>query len=179
MDSAFHFDPEETVEKYADMVYRLCRINSSTIENAEDAFQETFLKLVSSRKSFENEEHLKAWLIRVSISQCRTVYTSSHWGQQESFESREDRMTEAGCEPGSVSDTFTDSDRRMVLESALLSIPPDDRLLIHLFYYEEYPVKEIARILNSNQTLISVRLHRIRNKLKAYFEERGLRYGDV
>lgn len=179
MDPVFHFDPEEIVEKYADMVYRLCRINSSTKENAEDAFQETFLKLVSSGKTFESEEHLKAWLIRVSINQCRTVYSMSHWGRQVSFENQEDPMAETGCEPAGAADAFAGSDRRMVLEGALRSIPPDDRLLIHLFYYEDYSVKDIARILDSSQTLVSVRLHRIRNKLKSYFEERGLCYGDV
>lgn len=179
MNSVYQFDPDEVVEKYADMVYRLCRTYSSTKENAEDAFQETFLKLISSGKTFENEEHLKAWLIRVTISQCRSVYSAGHRKSQISYESQEDHLTEYGCEPISMADAFDASDRKTVLEGALNQIPPNDRLLIYLFYYEDYPVREIARIMDSSQTLISVRLHRVRKKLKEYFEERGLRYEDI
>lgn len=79
--NAFRFDIDEAVRQYADMVYRLAELNTDSEQDAEDAFQEVFLKLFRHKDSIQSEEHLKAWLIRVTINQCRSM-VSSAWNKR-------------------------------------------------------------------------------------------------
>lgn len=74
-------DTEAAVRTYTDMVYRLACLNTNNKETAEDVFQTVFLKLVSHQESIISEEHLKAWLIRVTINQCKSVATTA-WNRK-------------------------------------------------------------------------------------------------
>lgn len=82
----YEVDTEEAVRTYADMVYRLACLNTNNKETAEDVFQTVFLKLVQYKESIISEEHLKAWLIRVTINQCKSVATSSWNRKRASYE---------------------------------------------------------------------------------------------
>ena len=66
-------DLEKTIEKYGDMLYRLCFIMLKNESDAEDAVQETVIKLYQKSPAFRDEEHEKAWLIRVATNQCRDM----------------------------------------------------------------------------------------------------------
>ena len=79
-------DTEAAVRTYADMVYRLACLNTNNKETAEDVFQTVFLKLVSHQESIISEEHLKAWLIRVTINQCKSVATTAWNRKRASYE---------------------------------------------------------------------------------------------
>ena len=72
----YQFEIEEAIERYADTVYRLAVLHTGSRFEADDIFQEVFLKLFRHRESIQNEEHLKAWLIRVTVNQCKSAATS-------------------------------------------------------------------------------------------------------
>ena len=71
----YQFEIEEAIERYADTVYRLAVLHTGSRFEADDIFQEVFLKLFRHRESIQNEEHLKAWLIRVTVNQCKSAAT--------------------------------------------------------------------------------------------------------
>ena len=101
---SYAVDTEAAVRTYADMVYRLACLNTNNKETAEDVFQTVFLKLVSHQESIISEEHLKAWLIRVTINQCKSAATTA-WNRKRA--SYEDAMLmEEPEEPEDFSDVY-------------------------------------------------------------------------
>ena len=135
-------DTEAAVRTYADMVYRLACLNTNNKETAEDVFQTVFLKLVSHQESIISEEHLKAWLIRVTINQCKSVATTAE--EQEDF-----------------SDVY----------EAVRELPDKYRDVIHLFYYEQLTVKDIAGILDTKEATVKTWLSRGRKLLGEKLKE--------
>lgn len=149
----FIFDAEAAVRKHADMVYRLAYLNTKNKEAAEDVFQTVFLKLIQHEKSIISEEHLKAWLIRVTINQCKSLATTA-WNQKRA--SFEDAMLyEATEEKEDYSDVY----------DAVKKLPDNYREVIHLFYYEQLSVKEIAEVIEAKEATVKTWLARGRKLL--------------
>ena len=130
------------VEKYADTVRRICIVHLKNNADTEDIFQTVFLKYVLSSVSFENEEHEKAWFIRVTVNACKVSI---------------DEIME---KPSSLPE-----DHRDVLE-AVLNLPSKYRDAVYLYYYEEYTVPEISRILDKKENTVYTLLKRSRKILK-------------
>ena len=151
--SVFQFEIEEAIERYADMVYRLAVLNTGSRFEADDIFQEVFLKLFRYRESIQSEEHLKAWLIRVTVNQCKTAATSA-WSKRKVSLDVVAELAEESAE----------QEYPEVYE-AVRSLPEKYRQVIHLFYYEELSVKEISRILGRNEATVKTHLARGRKLL--------------
>lgn len=129
---------EEVMEKYGDMVYRICLTITGNPEDARDSFQETFLRLVRNQNKIKNEEHLKAWLIRVATNCSRTT-VSSPWNRRTRGIKEEDLRKEAH------------QPRENELLAELQKLPDKYAVVLYLFYYEEYSVREIGRILGKKE----------------------------
>ena len=143
-------DVNEIIEKYSDMVYRIAITRCGTVENAEDVFQDVFMKYSENNPKFENSEHEKAWFIRVTINLTKNLKTSS-WNKKvitldESivFEKKEE------------SDVF----------SIVCELPQNYRTVIYLLYYEGYKVKEISDLMKKSEGTIKTWLFRAREILK-------------
>lgn len=154
----FEFDIEEAVRRYSDMVYRLAILNMKNRFDAEDVFQEVFLKLFRYKKSIQSEEHLKAWLIRVTINQCKSVAASGRKRQTVSLDTIGDIREPAKEE--SYSEVY----------ELVRSLPLKYRQVVHLYYYEELSVKEIAEILDQKEGTVKTRLARARKLLNQKLE---------
>lgn len=152
---------DEAVRKYADMVYRLAIINTNHSPDTDDIFQNVFLKLFQHQDSISSEEHLKAWLIRVTINECRSMMTTSWHKKRVSL----DALPEASS--GEKED-FSD------VTEAVLELPDKYRVVIHLFYYENLSIREIAGTLSLTEGAVKTRLRRgrnlLNNKLKGGYE---------
>ena len=142
------------IDKYSNMVYRLAIARTKNKEDAEDIFQEVFLKLSKKLPNFENETHEKAWLIRVTINLTNNLFQSAHFKKTVPLE--EDLK-------------FEDKEMSNVYFQ-VLSLPTKYRTIIHLFYYEGFSTKEIANILHTNESTIKTRLSRARERLKCKLE---------
>lgn len=145
---------KEMIEKYSDMVYRIALTRCGCIENAEDIFQEVFIKLSQKMPNFENEEHEKAWLIRVTINLTKNVSNSS-WNKKVitldeniTFETKEE------------SDVF----------SLVCELPQNYRTVIYLSYYEGYKIKEIAKLMKTKEGTVKTWAFRAREILKQKIE---------
>ena len=121
--------------------------------DTEDIFQNVFLKYVLSSVSFENEEHEKAWFIRVTINACKDLLKSF-------FRTRTISIDEIAEQP-----TALQPDNREVLE-AVLSLPAKYKDVVYLYYYEGYSVPQISRILRKNVNTVYTLLTRSKKLLR-------------
>lgn len=157
----FHVDLEKAISQYADMVYRIAVTITGNKADADDVFQETFLRLVKNQTKIRSEEHLKSWLIKVA-GNCAKTMVMSPWNQKTQGLLAEDAKKMQG--------TF-DKQNRLLME--LHALPKKYSLVLYLFYYEGYSVKEIAGLLEKNENSIKTLLKRGRNLLKKSLQEGG------
>jgi len=141
-------------EKYADTVKRICFMYMKNDADSEDILQEVFLKLVQHHKPFQSEEHEKAWLIRVAINRCKNLHKSV-------WRKRTDPLDADIAE----SSNEIEAENNAML-NLVLSLPPKYKDVIYLFYYENYTVPKMAKILDKNENTIYSNLHRARQLLK-------------
>ena len=150
------------IEKYADMIRRICLIHLQNSADTEDIFQTVFLKYVLRSVPFESEEHEKAWLIRVTINACRDLRRSF-------FKSRTVLLDDLIEMPAPMLQS-----NREVLE-AVLSLPKKYKDVVYLHYYEGYTAAEIGEILGKNVNAIYTLMTRSKKLLKEKLE--GDKYG--
>ena len=146
-------EANRALDLYSDTVRRICMIHLKNYADTEDIFQTVFLKYVLSSTVFKNEEHEKAWFIRVTINACKDLLKSF-------FRSRTVPLDESM----SQSDSFTQEDHE-VLE-AVLSLPKKYRDVVYLHYYEGYTAEEIGEILGKKTNTVYTLLTRARALLK-------------
>lgn len=146
---------ENVIKFYADMVYRLSFARTGTKCDADEVFQEVFMRYIKKQPVFENEEHRKAWLIRVTIN-CSNKLWSSAWR----------RKTEPLPETIAF-ETKEDTD----LNSELRKLPKKYREVIHLFYYEDMSLEEISLVLNRKNSTVRTQLTRARALLRNTLKE--------
>ncbi len=144
---------EPVYEKYKDNIFAIGFNYFKNSIEADDVVQETFLKLARSGKDFENEEHLRNWLIRVAVNECKRVSLSSWIKKKVSLEEYSGQID---FETQEESQVFT----------AVMSLPKKYRQVIHLYYYEDCSTAEIADMLGISRTAVTTRLLRGREKLK-------------
>ncbi len=136
-------------KQYTDTVYRVALHNCKISADAEDITQEVFIKLLESNKVFRDGEHIKAWLIRVTINLCR------------------DKMKKSGREELSENVvSFSSAEETMDVFEAVRSLPENYRNTIYLHYYEGYTAKEIGKILDAKENTVLSWLSRSREALK-------------
>lgn len=151
----YRYTYDEIADKYIDTIYRLALSRTKSHSYAEDITQDVFVKLMSANKKFETEEHLKAWLLRVTINLTKDLFASSWY--KKSGELDED----VSYTPEEKSDVYY----------AVMNLPQKYRTVIHLHYYEGYSVDEIAKIVNATSGTVKSQLHRARQMLKDFMEE--------
>lgn len=146
---------EDIIKAYSNMVYRLAFSQTRNKSDADDIYQEVFLRYIKSESRFETEKHRKAWLIRVTVNCCKKMWVSA-WikkivplNETVSFEMKEE----------------TD------LHYELKKLPLKYRSVIHLFYYEDLSIEEISEVLNQRPSTIRTQLTRARYKLKEILKE--------
>ncbi len=153
---------EEVVEKYGDMVYRIAVSNARKKEDAEDIFQDVFVSLIRNMDKIEDEKHLKYWLIRTCINFSKNLHLS-FWRKRVTLESKDKEDIYNTYE----SDFDTEID---ALRNEIKHLTPKHKAVIYLYYYEEYSVKEIAKILEISEGTVKSRLSAARNNLKINLE---------
>ena len=142
---------------YADMVYRIAYRYVKNSIDTDDVFSEVFLAYFKKERTFESEEHRKAWLIRVTINCAKDLLVQRAQLQQLHEETLADQ-------------TARDSDTYMDLYKAIEGLRPEYREVIKLYYLDDLSVKEIAQILKKNENTIKTQLFRARDTLKSALE---------
>ncbi|WP_150274389.1 RNA polymerase sigma factor [Paenibacillus tepidiphilus] len=147
----------KSFERYGSMLYRIAMAHLGNREDAEEATQDTFIKLMEKAPVFKDAEHQKAWLIRVITNHCKTMLGRS-WRRRE--------IKLDGAETAAAGD----APEEMALLQLVLSLPVKYRAVIHLYYYEDIPVQDISRILEISESAVKMRLQRGRHLLRLELE---------
>ena len=149
----------QVVERWGDMVYRLALARTASVPDAEDVFQEVFLRYFRHEEKFHNDEYRKAWLIRCTVNRCKSLLASPWRKRTVPLETAE----EVGVE----------DDYREVY-SAVLSLPGKYRAVIHLHYFEGLSVAEMAAMLEVPEGTVKSQLSRGRALLRDMLKEAEL-----
>lgn len=156
MDSA---QAARLVEKHGQAVYRLAYARTGSREDAEDVTQETFLRLVRAAPEFRDEDHCRAWLLRVAAN-CAGDLTRSPWRRRR-------RPLEEAASLGAPPPEPPEDGAL----AAVLALPERYRTVVHLYYYEDCSAAEIARLLGMREGTVHTRLSRARAMLREAMEE--------
>lgn len=141
---------QQALNKYGDSLMRVAFTYTKNMDDAQDMVQDAFLKYIEKAPEFLSAEHEKAWLLRVTINLCKNHMSSA-------YKKTYAELTEDIC----VRDSYSSG-----LYEAVCSLPPKYSLVMHLFYYEGYSQKEIAKIIKITESAVSTRLQRGRSLLK-------------
>lgn len=152
--------PETQVlfERYRQNVYAAAFSVCRNAADAEDVLQDTFLQYHKTNKDYKDEQHIRAWLLRVALNRAKDVYRQKKRRRETALEDYMETLTFPSPESGA-------------LFSAVMALPEHYRSVIHLFYYEDYTVAEIAKLLHLSQSNVKTRLSRGRNLLKETLKE--------
>lgn len=154
----FMMSEEFVVRTYADMIYKIAVRYVRDPTMAEDVFSETFLAYFRKERTFESEEHRKAWLIRVTINCAKDLLK----GQP--------RNDDLEIEPGEEEKGYDQAEMSADLRSALDRLKPEYREVVCLFYLQDLSVKQMAEVLGRNESTIKTQLSRAREKLRVFLE---------
>ena len=141
----------QAVERWGDMVWRLALARTANVPDAEDVFQEVFLRFFRHEDRFEGDEHRKAWLIRCTVNRCKSVMAAP-WRRR--------------CVPLETAAQVGVEDQYREVYSAVLSLPAKYRAVIHLHYFEDLPVADIAAALELPEGTVKSQLSRGRALLR-------------
>ena len=156
MQNSMRYDPmiERVINKYSDMVYKLAYARTKNKYDAEDVLQEVFLRYIRRKPEFQGMEHEKAWFLRVTINCSKNLFASFMKNKTIPF----------------LENQIGISDEERVLSEFLLKLPVKYLTVIHLFYYEDLKILEIAKLLELKEPTVKMQLTRARRLLKEYIE---------
>lgn len=149
-------DFDQIFSEHANMIFRICMLNLRNEQDAWDVVQDTFLKFLEKKDSIRENEHAKAWLIRVAVNRCTDIHRSHANHPVVSMDELE---------------KFTTDPEEIDILSEVMQLPEKYQIVVYLHYIEGYRVKEIARILHISEFTVKKRLQRGREQLKLSIEQ--------
>lgn len=152
-------DAERAVKNYGDSLFRLCTVMLRNSEEAKDAVQDCFLKYITKAPAFADDEHEKAWLIRVATNICKDMLRQR---KHREFLSLDE-----------IRGLCTSEDNAQIL-GLLASLDEKYRTVIHLHYVEGYKTDEISGIIGISRAAVKKRLQRGREMLKELYEKEAI-----
>ncbi|MCM1299492.1 MAG: sigma-70 family RNA polymerase sigma factor [Firmicutes bacterium] len=163
--SAGDVSAEELLQMYSSMIYRVAYAAVQNTADAEDITQNVFLKYITADKSFNSEEHRKAWLLRVTVNCVKDFVKSAYYRRRTDMEKLP--------ETADADETFKaeEAEEAEALRSALQQLPEKYRVPIHLFYYEDMTVAEISAVTKTKEATVKSQLSRGREMLRNILKE--------
>ena len=149
---------QELAASYQGSLFAVAFNVCKNAQDAEDVVQATFVQYYTTKKEFESEQHIRAWLMRVAVNKAKNV-NRTFWRRNKI--SIEDYMETLVFETPAAETLF----------ETVMQLPEKYRIVIHLYYYEEYAVREIAQILKLSESNVKIRLSRGRAMLKETLKE--------
>ena len=144
-------------QRYMDTIFRVAYSYLRSQADADDVTQDVLIQLYKTETAFESDDHLKHWLIRVTVNRCKNIFRSP-WRKVEDIADYENSLT-------------FDAPEHRELFDAVMALDKRYRLPVLLYYYEGYSQKEIAGLLSLPEETVRTRLFRARGKLKATLTE--------
>lgn len=147
---------EEAVKQYSSMLYRICLVMLGNEADAQDAVQDTFCRYLGYTGKFRDEEHEKAWLIKVAQNRCRDMHRF--------------RLRHPQAELSEVNASYENPEYSEVL-AELVALPMSVKAAVYLHYIEGYKTTEVSEMLGISANAVKKRLQRGREMLRLKLEE--------
>ncbi|MDE5985502.1 MAG: sigma-70 family RNA polymerase sigma factor [Eubacterium sp.] len=144
----------KAVKRNSNRLYLIALSYLQNHHNAEDVMQDTLLKLWKTNKVFSDDEHMDKWLTITCVHKCKDHFKSPFVKSNVALDEAKELYT---------FDTIKNYD----VFNAIMSLSQKERIVVHLFYYEDMQINEIAEIIKSKPSAVKTRLHRARTHLKA------------
>lgn len=155
---------EMLVYQYSNMLYKICLVILCNEHDAQDAVQETLYRYLRKKESFQNDEHEKAWLIRVATNICKDM--------------RRFQLRHRTVSLDQLPNSWTTPERGEVLEELML-LPDKLKVVIYLYYVEGYSQREIGEILHISEAAVKKRMQRGREQLRVRMQGEALKGGCI
>lgn len=153
----FVMSVESAIDRFSTDVFRMAYARTGNKSDAEDITQDTFIKYMKETKAFVDENHVKAWLLRVAINSSKNLVNSA-WHRKNTSMDAADLMS-------------TQIEDQSEVYNAVLKLPEKYRVVVHLYYFEGYSVEEIATMLSAKESTVKSWMRRARMKLKDMLKE--------
>ncbi len=154
---------DDAMRKYIPMVYAIALERLKNAADAEDITQEVFIRYFKADKTFESEEHRRFFLIRVAVN-CSNSFAKSSWHRHRTL-----------CDPDDIlglsENHETDNERKRAVLEAVMKLPDKYRTAVHLFYFEDLSIAEIAEVTGEKESTVKSHLSRAREKLKKLLKD--------
>lgn len=157
------------IETYSATLYKIAFLQLKSAEDAEDVVQEVFCQYIKTDTVFESEEHEKSWLIKVTLNACKKLWRSAWYRHHAAMP--EVVQSDICDEEGRPEGDYIRREENAELMRAVWELPDKYREVIHLYYYEELSIKEIATVCGRPESTITSQLTRGRNILKKRLKE--------
>ena len=144
----------DAVKRNSNRLYLIALSYLQNHHEAEDVMQDVLLKLWKTNKAFNDDEHMDKWLTITCINKCKDRFKSLFFKNNVALDEAKELYT-------------FDTIRNFDVFNAIMSLPKKERLVVHLFYYEDLQINEIAEIIKSNPSAVKTRLYRARTHLKS------------
>ncbi|MFT7331099.1 MAG: RNA polymerase sigma factor (sigma-70 family) [Roseivirga sp.] len=157
------------VERYQNMVFALALKMLKHREESEEVSQDTFIKVYKSLSKFNGESKFSTWIYRIAYNTCldRIKKNSKYNNNVEINEITSNEISHTE----SIFDSLENKERSIIVKQCMDKLPEDERIIIHLFYFEELSLKEIVGIVSMTEGNVKVKLFRARKKLFSIFKE--------
>lgn len=152
---------EALVNKYASMLFKIAYSYTKNNYDSDDIVQETFIKFYQAHKTLKDEEHIKNWLIRVTINHSLNV-----------IKHKKKEILVDNDSLNGVADENNETQEKDFIYECVSLLKDKYKTIIILYYYDDYSIKEIGEILNISESNVKIRLSRARDKLKILIDER-------
>ena len=156
-------DVEETINKYSDLLYKTSFLMLKNQQDSEDIVQETFIAYIKNDPELNDEEHKKAWLLKVAQNKCKNLLKSHKIRAYVPFDDVEEVIT------GEEKELYEEDSSELL---AISNLSYKYKSVITLYYIENYSIEETAKILDISVSAVKMRLKRGREKLKIEFKDR-------
>ncbi len=153
-------DMERIVEQYGTTLLRMCFLYLKDKQLAEDAVQDTFIKVYRNYHQFQGQAHEKTWILRIAINVCKDYLRCAWHRKVTTVESLADVLEQSSPPP---------AEDKLLVEK-VMQLKPKYREVLLLYYYQDMKISQIAEILQTPESTISVRLKRAREQLKKQLE---------
>lgn len=157
MDKYTYKDFEEIYNRQSYRIFKMCMTYLGNEEDAKEAVQNIFIKLLEKNIRFKDSNHENAWLCKTTRNYCLDILKSAWRKKRVDFETLPEVNT---------SDKDLENNEKELIEKALLKLSIKQKEVIFLYYYEEYSIKEISKILKRSESTIQTQLSTARKKMK-------------
>lgn len=147
----------QVVEKYADSIFAVAYNRCKSRADADDVVQNVLLRYYGAQDKLQSEEHIRNWLLRVAVNESKRLCMTPWRRREAPLEEHAELAAPAAEDTG--------------LREAVMALPAHYRTVVHLYYFEDYPIREISKMLRLPSSTVQTRLQRARAQLKKTLRE--------